>query len=258
MSFLNTVPAAIRPREDFSTWNRFHVGNVFERADWLRKVCQSDVPVSLGLPAGDVLTTSLWSVDVPQEQLHFSAEVTDANRQALERLADAPEVWGAVYIDDQKLQFLMSDLSVATKDSFLAISCRGPQDMYRLARRQGQRIKGKLDDAPLAQIPLTLAATGAMTLRVADVSLEGCGLRQRSDDWALTPGSQLHGVEFEFDELTYLVADLEVLHVTPEPHDPTVLRVGCRWIHMSALAQQVLQRWVRRGRRPRDLLSLDL
>ena len=54
------------------------------------------------------------------------------------------------------------------------------------------------------------------------------------------------------------MADLEVLHVTPEPTDPTTLRVGCRWVHLSPSSQQVLQRWLHRGRRPRDLLSLDL
>jgi c-di-GMP-binding flagellar brake protein YcgR len=258
MSFVNTVPAAIRPWGEFSTWNRFHVGDPFERAEWLNKVCQGDLPVSLGQPAGDVLTAALWSVDAANAQLHFSAEASDANRHALERLAAAPELWAAVYVDDQKLQFLMTRLNVVTRFGCLAISCNGPQDMYRLARRQGQRVKGWRDTAPLAQVALAQAATGAVSLRVADVSHEGCGLRVHADGCAFVPAQRLHGVEFEFDELTYLVADLEVLHVTPEPGDPTTLRVGCRWVHLTPPSQQVLQRWLHRGRRPRDLLSLAL
>jgi c-di-GMP-binding flagellar brake protein YcgR len=258
MSFLNTVPAAIHPREDFETWYRFHVGSPVERGAWLKKVCQSDLPVSLGLPAGDVITTSLWSVDGNQHQLHFSAEVTVAHQLALHRLAQEPFLWGAVYVDDQKLQFLLSHLTQGTKGHFLALNCRGPLDMYRMARRQGRRLKGPHDPAPMAHLPWPAAPTRTLTLRVADISLEGCGLHQPAGDGELTPGMTLQRVEFEFNELTYLVADLEVLHVTPEAHDPATRRVGCRWVHMASPAQQVLQRWVRRGLRQRDLLSLDL
>lgn len=258
MSFLNTIPAAIRPWDEFSTWNRFHIGDPFERAVWLNKVCQSDLPVTLGQPGGDVLTVSLWSVDQTGAQLHFSAEASEANRETVRRLATAAELWGAVYVDDQKFQFLMTGLDVVVRSGGLAISCDGPQDMYRLARRQGQRIKGWPNSVPVAQVPMDRAGGGPLTVRVADLGAEGCGLRLCADVTVFSPGQELHGVEFEFDELTYLVADLKVLHVTPEVADPTALRVGCRWLQMSPLAEKVLQRWIHRGRRPRDLLSLDL
>lgn len=258
MSFLNTVPASLRPQEDFSTWNRFHVGNPLERVDWLRRLCRADLPVSLGLPGGEVMTASLWSVDSMKNQLHFSAPLSEENQRTLQALAKPPGLWGAAYIADDKLQFRMSGLDYAAKGGFLNINCSLPIEMYRLTRRQRQRVKSSADAAPLAQLPLAQAPSGAVALLVLDVSMEGCALQMRQSDGVLRPGTNVQGVEFEFDELTFLVADLEVLHVTPDSRDPTLLRVGCRWVHMSKLAKQVLQRWTSRGNRPRELLSLDL
>ena len=258
MTFLNTVPANIRPREEFAAWRHFHVGNGFEQADWLRRISQNDVPVSLGVPGGDLLTVSLWSVDVPNRCLYLGAEPTGVHREALPGLLAAPEVWGAAYIADQKIQFLVGQVSAIVKADSIAIACHGPLDMYRLARRNGLRVKRQRHACPVAQLPESLASAANLALLVVDVSEHGCALSRAEGDWTPVSDQVLRGVEFEFDDLTYLIADLQVRHVTPETADPTRLRIGCTWLGMSGQAREILRRWMERGRRRHGVLSIDL
>lgn len=272
MSFLNTEPVPILAQDDGITWRRFLVGDPVRRRSWLQKISQGDIPISLGQPPNALLSVTLWSVDPTTGLLHFSAPDTPANAQALGWLVSQPDLWAAAYVGDDKFQFQVRQLGAVIKGGRLQISGEGPVLLYRLTRRRSLRVRRPVGQAPLARLAVTsgLPAAAAVptlpdapvshdptSLRLANVSLQGCALRLPPGQPGPKPGQLLRQVEVELDDDTLLYADLVVQHVTPDFREPGAQLVGCLWGHMPTPARALLQKWIVNGRRRLDLVSLN-
>ena len=57
---------------------------------------------------------------------------------------------------------------------------------------------------------------------------------------------------------TILFSDLLVHHVTAHSRRDRNARVGCTWQGMPPAAEERLLEWIERGRRRRDMMSLNL
>jgi c-di-GMP-binding flagellar brake protein YcgR len=221
----------------------------------LREISRQDAPVTIGAVSGFAVLASLWAVDDLQGRLAFSV---DPSESSLTRLLTQPDLWAAAYVEDAKVQFSLHQVVADRANRRLSLQSDAPVDMYHLPRRRAVRVRRINTLAPRARLDSLPLGAEALSLRVADVSMSGCALRQGPHQAPLQVGSVLRGVELELDEETFIFTDLRVQHVTKDPRHAGVWLVGCVWIGLPEPAHLALQRWILRGRRRRELITLSL
>ena len=255
MSFLNTEPAAIQTLGQADAWARFRVGDPRRRSQTMSQLCQGDVPVTLGMPGKASLLASLWSVDESQRRLHFNS---NAEPSAVRAIQGQAELWVSAYLEDTKVQALLGRLHADVRGGSLSLWCDGPYDLYLLPRRRSVRVRQSAGEAPVVLLPPPDGAGARLEVALADLSSTGCALHLPQGQVQPRPGQVIEGVQFDLDELTVIFADIRVQHATRSPAPARTVRVGCTWQHMSHEAREVLNRWIRSGRRRHQMLSLDL
>lgn len=256
MSFLDTEPAAIDPMDFAGPWGRFKVSDPRKRMATLRELCRGDAPVTLGAPNGPTVTASLWAVDDVQGRLHLNVS---HGAEVAHELVGRPDLWGAAYLLDAKVQFSLPRIVVDGPVAQRTIYADAPRDMYHLPRRRAVRVRRAAEEAPVVHFSHPLAPDTLTSWLVLDLSLTGCALWKRTDSLPTPPGTVLRQVELDLDAQTTLVADLRVQHSTQLRNhgSQTGVRVGCAWQGLSETAHETLQRWIRGGRRRRELVSLS-
>lgn len=247
MSFLHTEPAAIHPLDDPGGWDRFRVADPRQRSGALRHLCRGDLPMTLGLPGGPTVATSLWAVDEVQRQLLFNVEADARTAATMHTLQAERELWAVAYPDESKLQFLLQPQTLRVRSGRLHVQCRGPLDMYLLPRRGTVRVRRPLALAPLAHWSAGPAEPAPRGWVVINLSLTGLALLQPPDGVQLRPGELIRDVILELDDETRIQADMEVRHLTRDGEDGP-LRVGCAWHGLAEAAFDTLRRWMARGR----------
>lgn len=255
MAFVDTQPAPINRGDTAGEWARFRIRNPGKQLTALRDLCRNDTPLVVGTPGGTTLQVALWSVDDVARRLHFKI---DPDSQAMNDLSYEVDLWAAAYVDDDKLQFALAHVQMGVDQGFQVLTADIPEHMYRLPRRQATRVKRNDADGPKARLPHPQAPDQVSTLKLLDVSSTGCALLSPADGPLLTMGLVLKKVEVELDDDTILFCDLLVHHITAHSRRERTTRVGCEWQAMPPAAQQRLLEWIERGRRRRDLLSLNL
>ncbi len=127
--------------------------------------------------------------------------------------------------------------------------------MVHLPRRRAVRVRRDEGYQPLVRLRLPQRG-GEHILTLADLSISGCALLQAAGTVPLQGGDRAEQVDVALDGQTGFTADLLVRNTAPLPGGGQ--RVGCAWQGLAPSAQEVLQRWIRGGRRRRELVSLDL
>ena len=95
-----------------------------------------------------------------------------------------------------------------------------------------------------------------LALRVMDVSIGGCALWLPQDVPPLQAGTLVADVHIELDTDTRFAAALCLQHVSGQGDNEQGVRVGCEWQALGPNAERVLQRWIDRTQRRRQLLTL--
>ncbi len=257
MSFLDTEPAAIDSRDFAGPWTSFRVGDPRLRMATLRELCRNDVPLAIGLPGGPSLSANLWSVDDVKGRLHLKV-VTGAEHAAT--LCVQPNLWAAAYLDAAKVQFDVRRMVLEGPPGDRTLSADTPREMFHLPRRRAVRVRRDEGHAPCLRFAHPVLPERPVRMRVMDISTSGCALWKAAGELPLAPGNLIRAVEVELEADTFVYSDLRVRHVTLNSSHAgrAGARVGCSWQGMALGAQETLQRWIRRGRRRRDLVSLSL
>jgi hypothetical protein len=262
MSFLDTEPAAIDQVDYVGPWERFRVMDPRTCLAALREVCRNDAPVSIGTADGLTVRVSLWSVDDLNDGLNFNV---DPAIGAAAAVAALPQAWAATYLGDVKLQFelrgmVLGEVAQVRNVGGAAVRllrARIPTTMYCLPRRRAVRVRHDGRSGPMLRFSHPRDPALALCLNVLDISATGCAARLPSSLPALEAGAEVRQVEVELDSSTFVFTDMTVQHVSrPRGDGDDSLRLGCRWHHMPATAQDVLDRWIRSGKRRRELISL--
>ncbi|MBL8333023.1 MAG: PilZ domain-containing protein [Rubrivivax sp.] len=258
MSSPETVPGLLRGSADNeaspSPGAALRVSDARKCLDLLREVAQGAVPVSIGHPGGPAMSATLWAIDGPAARLHFHASMEGAAA-----MRDLHGLHAAAYLADVKLQFRMTGVKLGSgTGAQLHLVCDVPRGIYRLARRQGLRLR-RGGSAPLrASVVVDRQAEALAEYEVLDFSHGGCGLWRSPDAPAPVPGQALTGVEFREAGETAFFADLQLQHASETPVRPGGQRLGCRWLNLSPAARQTLNRWMETGGRRRGRVTLDL
>ena len=255
MTFLNTEPAAIDRRDFGGAWRKFRVGDPRRRLATLQEILRVDAPLTIGAVSGLALTASLWAVDDVQGKMVFSV---DPQVVGLSHLLAQPEIWAAAYLDDAKVQFTLHRLLADRANNRLTLHSDATTDMYHLPRRRSVRVRRLGSNMPRVHLQHPAVGAGPVVLGVADVSLTGCALRMDEGQDRLGPGLDIRRVQVELDDQVTLSADLRVQHVTRDTQRAHGLLVGCAWQNMPVSEQELLQGWIRRGWRRRELITLSL
>lgn len=258
--FEDTRPAELNAAGAADAWAPFRVGPEAERLRVLRELRDGSVPVMLSSPGGDMLTTTLWALDDPQQRLTFSA---DAGSALLARLVESNEAVAVAYCDSVKLQFDLHDLVLVRGAAASALCCALPKEIYRFQRRNAYRVRPPERHAPVARLRHPSMPDMALALRIIDVSIGGCALWLPGDVPPLQAGTELGLVRLELDADTRFSCAVTLQHVSSlgsAGRGPTGrqdgVRLGCEWRELSGGAERVLQRWIDQAQKRRRLLTL--
>jgi c-di-GMP-binding flagellar brake protein YcgR len=232
----------------------FRVESSHEIAALLRQLRDTSVPVVLSTPGGSAMVSTLWSVDVAQQRVTFSADEADPQ---LKCVAESDEAVCVGYLDSVKLQFDLNDLLLVRGPSSCALQSSSPSAVYRFQRRSAYRVRTLERHSPTARFRHPSIPDMQLALRVMDVSIGGCALFVPDDIPNLEPGLVLQGVRVELDADTRFTASLQIQHMSSINHQATGLRAGCEWRNLDSDAHRSLQRCIDQTQKRRRLLSLD-
>jgi c-di-GMP-binding flagellar brake protein YcgR len=256
MSFLDTQPAEIHLFLGDDRWEQFRVGDPRQRLAALRDFCRGSVPLTLGAPDRPTLVAALWAVDELHNNLSFS--LTPEAATHVYGLISAPQVWAAGYLDDAKVQFECTGLRIERSPAGLTLRVDIPQYVYSMPRRAAVRVRRVDALAPTVQFNHPMADLTPMRMRVLDISMTGCALWRAAGEMPLPPGTVLPRVQVQLDQSQGFLTDMLVQHMTYGSDPRAGMRIGCEWENLQPYAAKILENWISRGRRRRELISLDL
>jgi flagellar brake protein len=251
---LYTQPAVLDSGGGIDAYAEFRVPHQREMQSLLKQLAVDATPVHLTGP--DVsLTTVVWTVDITQGRINFSA---DADSPQLQQLLEMQEITCVAYLDAVKLQFDVGHLVLVRGTSSCALQSDMPREMYRFQRRGSFRVRTPLGrTTPTALMRHPSIPDMQLGLRVLDVSIGGCALLLPGDVPPLAAGLQISGVRIELDADTRFDAHLLLHHVTVIQTQSRGARLGCEFMHVQPQAQRSLQRYIDHTQKRRRLLSLD-
>lgn len=253
MSAFDTQPAPLNPQDPASPWTRFKVGDPRRCLAALIGLRTGDVPVSIGVPGGPSFSAALWSVDQFHGHLHFN--VSSAEKDVAQ-ISALPNLWGAAYLDDVKLQFELSQPQLTARGTEFSLRVDLPSSVYMMPRRAAVRVRQAAERSPTARFVHPLDTEQFLALKVLDLSQTGCALWKPAAVLSLQPGHELRSVEIELSDDEIFFSDIRVRHVTVLSKSPAGSRIGCAWVDLSDTAKATLAAWIQPGRRRQQLVSL--
>lgn len=253
MSDFDTRPAPLNPQDPASPWARFRVGDPRRCLAALVGLRTADAPVSIGVPGGPSISASLWSVDQFHGHLHFNVGSAELD---VAQVAELPNLWGAAYLNDVKLQFQLTQAQVTPRGKEFSVRVDLPATVYMMPRRAAVRVRQAAERLPQVRFVHPLDTQQFVEMKVLDLSLTGCALWKPAGTLGLQPGAELRSVELELSEDQMLFTDMRVQHVTVQTKSPAGSRIGCAWVDLSDSAKATLTDWIQPGRRRQQLVSL--
>ncbi|MFM8769431.1 MAG: flagellar brake protein, partial [Rubrivivax sp.] len=162
------------------------------------------------------------------------------------------------YDDSVKYQFALAGLKLVEGDQRATLQCNIPQRIFRFQRRNYFRAKAGERGAPVARLRHPSDPGVALTLRVLDVSVGGCGLLLPKDAPEIPEGTRVTGVRLELDPdsrhlLNFTVRSAsELLDGNGESAGT---RLGCEWTDLPGQAERALQYHVDNLQKRRRMLA---
>ncbi len=251
--FADTRPAALDADGGVDPWREFRVDHPREILALLGRLRDGNHTVNLNAPDGQLLATTLWSIDERQRCLNFGVE---PEQPELAALIEADEIVAVAYLDSIKLQFDLDGLTLVRGARSAALQAAWPDRMYRFQRRSAFRVRTHESTRPTAHLRHPALPDMALALRVLDVSIGGCALFLPHDVPPLQPGTHLGSVHFALDGETRFDTGLQLQHVTAIQSHARGVRLGCAWRTLGVATERVLQRYIDRTQKQRRLLSL--
>ncbi len=256
MSFLDTQPAEIHLLQGSERWEQFRLGDPRQMLAALRDFCRRSVPLTVGVAGMPTVVAAIWAVDEMKNTLSFNLAPEAASH--IDAIVGAPEVWAAGYLDDAKVQFECAGLRVERSATAFTLRTDVPRFVYSMPRRTAVRVKRADALAPLVQFNHPIAEHARVRMRVLDISMTGCALWRAPGDLPLPPSAVVPRVQVQLDQNQGFITDMLVQHMTYGDDPRAGMRVGCAWENLPEYAAKILESWISRGRRRRELISLDL
>lgn len=251
--FLDTLPAALDGGSSDDPWFEFRVTSPAEVVAALRQMRDSSVPINLTPPNGSQpYCTTLWALDTATRRISFSA---GDNITGLKDLLAKGQAVAVAYLENVKLQFDVTDLTLVKGVRASALMCSVPVQIYRFQRREFFRVRTDPRQSPRGLGRHPGRPELSVALRVLDVSEGGCGLLVPPETPPIRAGSVMQQVRFELDTEARFVATVTVRHVA-EIRGGGGVRLGCEWEGLEVAGRKALQRYIEMMQKRRRLMSL--
>lgn len=256
--FVDTTPfgydEALAPAQRLAV-ESYRVLDPRRLAQTLANLQRLETPIRIGLPeSGAFFSATLWSVDAHAERMVLRAA---RERAVVEIVTNPARLWAAAYDANSKVQFDLRGRTFRPDGDFWVVSSYLPSAMYLLPRRGHVRTRHAAGVEP--HIQFTLPDGGpAVSLPIHDISQSGLSFLLSPEQGRLAVGTQVAGAEIELAPGEFLFADLRVCNVMLHDQDGGQLRFGCAWTLLPPQAMQLIERWTRRSRQRRHMLTLDL
>jgi c-di-GMP-binding flagellar brake protein YcgR len=259
--FEDTRPAELDASGATDPWGQFRVAHPTERLSLLRALRDGSVPMVLNTPDGTSMTVTLWALDAEQGRMNLSV---NAAAPQLPQLVDADEAVAVAYLESVKLQFDLHGFMLVRGIGSNTLQCRMPDEIYRFQRRTAYRVRTRDSHGPRATFRHPSIPEMRIELRVLDVSIGGCALWLPPDTPPLQAGTRVADVHIELDADTRFNSAVGLQHVSAQGafngsaggNGTQGVRVGCEWRGLPPASERVLQRWIDRTQRRRQLLTL--
>jgi c-di-GMP-binding flagellar brake protein YcgR len=223
----------------------FRISAPSEVLAYLKQLLSGNVVLNLVGADGPGVPTTVWAVDPARGSLTLSADLTDADMQ---RLLATNQSVAVGYLDNVKLQFDASGLTVAGRGKQGALTMSIPKEIFRFQRRDAYRVRTAPRFAPSAYLRHPAARGEPLELRVLDLSIGGCALLVPAGSPPMEPGMMLEGVHIDLDGNNTMRCTLMLHHVSSVGEgladDPGSLRIGCELMDIGPDSRRILQRFV--------------
>ncbi|MCA0174932.1 MAG: flagellar brake protein [Proteobacteria bacterium] len=234
--------------------NELGVTNPVEIVQLLRTVLARGVPVTLLGSDGTVYGSTLWTLDVAQRRMAFTADVLSP---AVHRLVETEDVTAVCYLDQVKLEFDLTHRLLVHGAHSCVLQAQLPTVIYRFQRRSSYRVRTLERVAPTVTLRHPGMPDVLLDLRVLDLSAGGCALYMPHDVPPIDPGVTLNGVRVQLDQDTVFTCALLVHHLTSIQPQAQGVRLGCELLYLDADQQRTLQRYIDQTQKRRRQLALD-
>jgi c-di-GMP-binding flagellar brake protein YcgR len=234
--------------------DEFRITAAREIATLLGQLCDGNVPISLNAADGTVVRATIWSMDAEHGRIGFAV---DPLAPALDGLLAGRDAVAVGYLDNVKVQFDTQHLVLVRGPNASVLSGPYPRELFRVQRRSAYRVRPLLRSSPMARVRHTDIAEMQLTLRVLDISVDGCALFLPDDVPPLQVGGVINGGVIELDADTRFQVDLRLQHVTSLGGDARGVRLGCEFVRPDAGAQRALQRFIDHAQKRAKMLALN-
>lgn len=231
----------------------FRVDSRIEIRNLLRALQDSASRVHLNAANGVVYSTTVWTLDTERETVSFAV---DGEERRLTGLIEAMECVAVAYLDNVKLQFDVSELTIVRGSSSATLRAPFPSLVYRFQRRSAFRVKTGLRTGTRVRLRMAQAPDSPVELRLLDVSLGGCSLLLPADLPSVKVGELFNRVVIDLDPMTRLETGLRVQHVSPLGPEAPGVRLGCAFHSLGGESLRTLQRYLDQSQRQRRFMSL--
>ena len=174
----------------------FRVGDPHEIRALLKSLMDRGVVVNLNASDGSVYGSTVWSVDADQRRIAFTA---DLGAPSVQRIVEADEAVAVGYLDKVKIQFDVTGRLLVHGRSACVLQADLPRAVYRFQRRNAFRVRTIDRLAPHVEFRHPALPDMVVSLRVLDLSVNGCALFLPDDVPPMEPGVTIHGARLELD-----------------------------------------------------------
>lgn len=234
----------------------FRLSAPSEVVSYLKLLCTGSVMLNLVGQDGERVAATVWAVDTARNVLTLSVDPKDPELQQL--LATNRSV-AVGYLDNIKVQFDASGLTITTRGQQGAVSMSIPREIFRFQRRDAYRVKPPPRVAPSAHLRHPAARHEPLELRVIDMSVSGCALLVPPGAPHMEPGATLEGVHIDLDGSNSIRCTLHLHHVSSlgdgVGEEPGSLRLGCELLDVGPESRRLLQRYIDQAQQRRRSLA---
>ena len=233
---------------------QFRVTSPREIGIILKQLLDGSVLLNLNAGNGMVLTSAIWTMDSARGTIGFNADPRDL---AVKALVESHQVTVVGYVDNVKLQFDVTGLSLVSGNRASVLSSAFPREMYRFQRRNAFRIRPLMRTSPVARLRHPDMPEMEFALRIIDVSMGGAGIFLPNDVPLMNAGTLISDVRLEFDADTQLEVSMRLKHVTPIKAETGGVRLGFEFVRIGGDAVRTLQRFIDLTQKRAKMMALN-
>lgn len=237
---LDTLPMALDAPHAPGALDAFRIGAQREVVAMLRSLCDANARLQLHSADGGSVDATLWTIDTERHAIGFNL---DAEAAGLQSMLDGRALVVVGCLESVKVQFELDAPVLVRSAATSVLQGALPGVLYRFQRRSAYRARPPMRSTPVARV-LPAIAGPALTLRVLDVSIDGCALLLPHGAPVLAPGDVFGATRIDLDADSHFEVTLRVQHVTSLTAEARGVRLGCEFVRPDATTQRTLQRFI--------------